>query len=353
MHHHHGVDPRSEEVETIFNLSGYDIERDLLDPYGELWNDLWLTSPIEEKDGFIYALFMPEGCPQNGQPEGSSEYGCITAVLVEFHDPGTLDHLPKRSHTQRLVAKICANQDGQPDLTACGILQIAAEHADYGHFDPRYKTDLCHLDVEPGYPYPQSLIDQPSYRTSAVSLSNTEFIEALGGLPVNNSYWVSTPQNEIVKEFYDPLTNRFRHMAWSSLDVFQLFPSIPGGARGIPDLETYCDLPGGLAETQSKLAEVPPLPSYEHRTFQLVHLQFDQLPTQPGTYWYDLNGAPRPTGACEGISATCVPYLVAGNLPPRAMLKYDAFFGGNCAFILCFIAETNGVKLIMPGLDVP
>lgn len=359
QHHHHGIDPTSDKVKAIFNIDGFDIQKDFINLYGQLWQPLWLSSPaepIEFPTGFIWALFENPTCSQFDPAPGHEGYDCVVAVLYRFHDPGTLSHLVHRLHSEAAIVKACEKKaNGQPDMSQCGIISMPGMLADYGTLGIPYKTNICHLQNEPGYPFPDALQDQPDYRTSS---------NRLGSLGENVQYWVRTEPNAVVAFMYPTNPNAFLDVAWDSADAWQIWN---GDKDGKP---TDCDLPGTLAESiaatkaqVSNLSEYPPIPGLEHKTFQLVNLTIDEHPPGPFFGYYDVFGHPRPgctapTGwdAEDGTPLdSCVPYIITANFPDGGVsLKFQAEGRGTCSEILpCFVAETFGVDMVFPSLDVP
>lgn len=349
MRHHHGINPRSQVVKDIFNIDGYDIEAFLLDPLGELWQPLWLSSPGEERNGFIWVLYEVEGCIQGQAPNSAfdfSQYNCITDVLVRHHDTGDLRHLVKMFHSEALVVRACVKGSSGEVTNVCGILQISGRNPHYGSMHASYKKVQCNLPGQPtneqGSPPP---LLQANYRTSRTQFSGDEF---------NVQYWVSVTTDGVLAQYYaNTFNSTVTNFAWSG-EGWQFWPAVPGDPK-TPDV-SFCGTDESLADIQDRLMEQPAVPGVEHRVFQLVDLRIT-LPEGWGSepvYWFDVYGNPLPEGTCEVASGFCVPWYKTPHFPgPKVAVNYDAINLGKCDLIPCFIADDNGVVLVPPWLDVP
>lgn len=349
MHHHHGVNPRSEEVKAIFNIDGFDIETMFLNPFGGLRQTLWISNPHEEWNGFIFALWENHGCIQ-GEAFNSqfdfSEHDCITDVLARLHDTGTLDHLVKMIHSEAFVIKACDKlPTGQPDWTKCGILLVPGRNPHYGGMHATYKKYMCILPGSPmnalGEPPP---LLQSNYRTGRTRLQLGEF---------NANYWLSTTTDAVLFPYYNAVFNRtMTNFAWAS-DGWQYWPSIPGDPK-TPDI-SMCGRDKSLADIQAKLMQQPAIPGAQHTIFQIIDLRI----TLPGDWvsgvkWFDVYGTPLPDGTCQEPSPFCVPWYKSPNFPgPKVALNFDAINLGRCELGECFIVDTGGVLMLPPWLDVP
>lgn len=348
MRHHHGIDPRSDQVKSIFNIDGYNIETMLLDPYGELWQPLWLSSPQEEREGFIWALYHNPSCIQ-GEAQNSlfdfSEYDCIVDVLVRHHDTGELDHLVKMIHSEVLIVKACDKMpNGQADLSKCGVLQ-AIRNPHYGRMHASYKKVACDLPGQPQNEFgnPPPLL-QANYRTSRTQFSLGEF---------NVQYWVSVTTDGSLDQYYvNTFNSTITNFAWSA-EGWQFWPATSDPK--VPDV-SFCGTNKVFSEIQNRLMQQPAIPGVEHKTFQLIDLRIvipEEWTTQT-VFWMDIYGNPQPDGTCEEASGYCVPWIKTPNFPgPKVAVNFNAQNLGRCILIPCFIADDFGVQLVPPWMDVP
>lgn len=347
--HHHGIDPRSTQVKQIFNIDGFNIETLMLNPFGELWQPLWLSSPNEEREGFIWALYSNHDCIQGG-PNSTfdfSGHNCIVDVLVRHHDTGMLDHWLKFIHSEAMIIKACKKlSSGLPDFGSCGILLIPGRNPHYGMAMAAYKKVFCHLPGEPTNANGDSpALLQANYRTSRTQFSGDEF---------NVQYWVSVTTDGVLDQYYEHNFNAtVTNFAWGA-EGWQFWPAVPGAPK-TPDV-SFCGVNESFAEIQDILKHQPIVPGVEHRIFQLIDLRVS-LPLSWGsesTFWMDVFGNPQPPGVCTQPSGQCVPWWKSPNFPgPKVALNFDAINLGLCNLVPCFVAETNGVPMLPPHEDVP
>jgi hypothetical protein len=346
-HHNHGADPRGAEITGAVNIDGYDIEAMLLDPYGELWQTLWLSSPTEERHGFKWLLFTNYDCTQGG-PNNQfdfSEYDCIVAVALRVHDAGTKEHSAKPLHSESMVVVACNKVNGEADLGSCGVLQPTARHANSGKIHARYKTEYCNRQGDPanaqGEPPP---ILQANY---------VAMLSELNQYDKNVEYWVAVLTDGILDPYYDHAYNStITNLSWSGNKTWQFWP----GVRGDPDT-SFCGANVPLAGIQTVLADQPPVDwnGMGHTEWQLFDLRID-LPnawdTEP-VWWFDQYGVSYADQSfCQEPSGFCVPWYKTPNFTfDKVALNFGADERGDCSTAPCFVADTGGVEMIFPPED--
>lgn len=336
-HHHHGVDPRA--YAAVFDVNGQFSLIAFLDEHGELFQEKWLSSPLEDRRGMIWLYVENPTCDQSGAGplQDPSQWDCATNALYRIHDVGTTDHALNRQHSEALIIKGCEKKaNGLPDMSQCGVLAFPGNLAEYGPVHAPYKDFLCLLENTPktlaGVVFPQSEIDQPPYIALQTRLSND------GGL---QQYWVRTNPNATIAQYYPHNPNALFESAWLTLNAWQIMdPAI-------------CGKGDSLAVSKEKAAAFLPVPGSVHNKFQVVDLVINPHPPGPFNGFIDIWGHVFPEGFCVIATETCVPLVITSGFPDGMVaMRRDAFFRGDCSKIPCLIFD-NGVPLLFPPLDVP
>lgn len=289
QHHHHGDNPRL--YASVFSDGGFDLNA-WLDKYGELYQPAWLSSPTEDPRGMIWLYQHTDTCQlfNNGGELDTASFGCVTDFLFRVHDVGTAEHMVNRFHSYTMIVRACNQLPGEKPGGQCGVLAVGGL-ADYGILETPYKNAHCPLANDPpGF----TDLNQPPYRANQTA-DRGDLVQ----------YWNGLHPNAIQAAFYPHDPNALIGVAWNSTDAYHVW-----------DVEG-CGL--ATVDAAKAAALLMPQTKYLHANFHVFTVMVYPIPSAPFAGYVDQWGHVQPEGECVSVSSFCIPLLITGQFPAKAL----------------------------------